>query len=90
MEIKFKSYDGRYPNYCRGILVLEIDGVDQNLNLISGGGLDANYEPYEGDWKLSTWNNKYVQSLSGSQVKEIEDFINNCNRIGKGCCGGCA
>lgn len=26
-HVKFISYDGRYPNLCNGVLILEIDGI---------------------------------------------------------------
>ena len=31
MTIEFVSYDGEFPNYCRGILTLRIDGVEKTF-----------------------------------------------------------
>lgn len=33
--IKFISYDGKYPNFCSGTLILEVDGKKRAL--CSGG-----------------------------------------------------
>lgn len=27
-HVKFVSYSGKYPNFCRGVLVLKIDGIE--------------------------------------------------------------
>lgn len=44
--IKFISYDGKYPNFCSGTLILEVDGKKRALShaLCSGGsaGVDEN------------------------------------------------
>lgn len=39
MEIKFKSYDGAYPNLCHGRLVVEIDGKEISFGYTTPGFL---------------------------------------------------
>ena len=37
-KIEFVSYDGAYPNYCDGNLIIKVDGkVYENLSIVSGG-----------------------------------------------------
>ena len=37
-EIEFVSYDGRYPNLCRGTLIMKIDGIEIEFNGLESGG----------------------------------------------------
>lgn len=44
-RVKFISYDGSYPNLCRGVLTLEIDGVRYKFgHNYSCWELDSDYE----------------------------------------------
>lgn len=36
MNIKFISYDGKYPNLCSGVLTVEIDGTEYKFGHDSG------------------------------------------------------
>ena len=37
MNIKFKSYDGEYPNLCHGRLIVEIDGKEISFGFTTPG-----------------------------------------------------
>lgn len=85
--VEFVSYDGKYPNLCRGDLVLRIDGKEVNLGccLVSGGNtwLDS-------DWgaciECGAWSvdipEEFVQ-----YADEITEVVND--NVPWGCCGGC-
>ena len=86
--IEFVSYSGKYPNLCRGELVVKIDGETVNLGkcLCSGGecGLTAECEDYvtQGAWKIDELPDAYEKYR-----KEIEKVAND--NVPHGCCGGC-
>lgn len=87
-KVEFVSYDGKWPNLCRGKLVLSIDGVtvefpDYCMN--SGGSVWLDEEWMEqvdcGPWSVDV-PEKYAH-LRG----EIEFCVNA--HVPHGCCGGC-
>ena len=82
-QIEFVSYDGEYPCLCAGTLVLRIDGEIVRLEncLESGGFLDDDYNPVEGDWIVS------LPTEINHLKEEITEIVNQ--NILHGCCGGC-
>lgn len=88
--IKFISYDGAWPNLCRGTLVVEKDGKQYSMYgvLISGGNVsfDADWEANveEGDWSID--RNALAPELQ-DDWRELESLVND--EIPHGCCGGC-
>lgn len=88
--IKFISYDGAWPNLCRGTLVVEKDGKQYSMYgaLISGGSVsfDADWEAdvEEGDWLID--RDALVPELQ-DDWRELESLVND--EIPHGCCGGC-
>lgn len=57
--VEFVSYNGKFPNLCRGTLVIKVNGKEFALkNYLCSGGqfwLDAkcNVHVETGDWRLS-------------------------------------
>lgn len=89
-EIKFVSYDGRYPNLCSGTLVLHKGDNEYSIKrgLMSGGRcwFDNDWEAYteQGDWELDI--SSFPDELK-PYAKEITRLVNE--NIPRGCCGGC-
>jgi hypothetical protein len=92
-HVKFISYTGKYPNLCRGILTLEINGevvkFGDNFNSFwhSGGscGLYSGEEYIDTDaWVIDV--SKIPESYR-QYASEI-DIVFNAN-VPQGCCGGC-
>lgn len=97
-HVKFISYTGKWPNLCRGILTLEIDGVEHCFGYNGGqhdkfwrsggecGFSGGSYHPYvrAGEWKIDV-------SLLPAELKryaaEIDAVFNE--NVEYGCCGGC-
>ena len=82
-RVEFVSYSGEYPCLCVGDLVLRIDGREVIFTnaLCSGGGLDEDYNAYEGEWSVCVPEEyKHLRD-------EIEGVVNA--NIEYGCCGGC-
>lgn len=87
--MKFISYDGAWPNLCRGTLVVEKDGKQYSIyGLVSGGGcgFDSGWEEAveEGPWIVTV--DELPDELKGD-VAELEELVNK--NIPWGCCGGC-
>lgn len=91
-KVKFISYDGKFPNYCSGKLVLLIGNKKVTFPkgcLISGGSVTLN-----DDWSESVTSGPWTikDSAIPDQYKdlkaEIEKVVNS--NIIWGCCGGCA
>lgn len=85
------SYDGQYPNLCRGHLRITIDGVLWDFGdgaLTSTGGTNWRAEDdeesvWEGPWLVDEWPKNFPEKYK----HKVLDAINNT--ISWGCCGGC-
>lgn len=99
-NVEFVSYTGKWPNLCRGILTLNINGKevkfgkDYNTNeeyldkfWCSGGNCGfSNGKPYcnSGEWLI---NEPYLPEEYREYADEIAKVMND--NIKHGCCGGC-
>jgi len=85
--VKFVSYNGKYPNLCRGDLILEINKKQHKLDnpLCSGGSVSFTPEwdeiITEGKWEI-----ELPQHLECYR-EQIENIVED--NIRHGCCGGC-
>lgn len=88
MGCQFVSYDGEYPNLCRGTLVLCIDGKNVTFPpycMTSGGGVWFDDDWCEhvdyGAWKVDV----------PEEYKYLSEVIHDCvnANVPYGCCGGC-
>lgn len=84
--VKFISYDGKFPNLCSGILVLEVDGKKWELShaLCSGGYVGFN-ERLNAVVEEGPWSVNLPEDLEPYR-QEIEELVND--EIPHGCCGG--
>lgn len=89
MKITVK-YDGRYPNLCRGTLVVTIDGKEwtfPNYCLSSGGCVsfddDWQEEVTGGPWKITDWPDGFPEEHKVATLDAVND------QVEWGCCGGC-
>lgn len=84
-KFEFVSYTGEWPNLCSGTMTFKVDGKEYHIDrLESTGGLDEDYEPYIGKWKIK--KDKLPEELKPF-LKDIEKLAND--NIELGCCGGC-
>jgi hypothetical protein len=78
-RVKFISYDGRYPNYCNGALLLNIDGnnvcLHDHLRIDTATGL----------WKVVDYEET---NLPIELEDKIASIIND--NLDEGHCGGCS
>lgn len=95
-DIEFVSYDGEWPNLCRGTLTLLVDGVEHKFAhcLVSGGETgfsgDDYTEPYvvQAPWKVDFgWGNDNGLHFTENEIKFITLIVNE--NVEEGCCGGC-
>lgn len=91
MDIKIK-YDGKWPNLCRGHLIVCIDGVEWDFgrySLKSGGEIQRDEEwnmwATEGPWEIWDWPEGFPDDDLLKEVVIME--INS--EISHGCCEGC-
>ena len=88
-RLKFKSYDGEYPNLCSGTLKMILDGkviIFPEYCLRSGGCVSFNEdgeEVTEGDWGIEEYPKGFPKKLK----ERAEELVNE--NVSKGCCGGC-
>ena len=99
-HVKFISYTGRFPNLCRGVLTLEIDGERHTFGHIfrhqsdnpeferfweSGGDVMDSDQVWTGEWRID-W------ALIPEQFRKYADEIDRVfnENVEYGCCGGCA
>lgn len=86
--VEFVSYNGKFPNLCRGTLVIKVNGEEINLEnyLISGGQCwfdnKRNGHIETGDWRLCQLPNNLEPYR-----EEIPKVVNE--NVSRGCCGGC-
>ena len=89
-EIKFVSYDGKYPALCCGTLVLSVDGEERSFDSDERFWESTGF-CYEGMTVMDSrpWEiipEDMPEDLR-SYAKEIEDVFNQ--NVPFGCCGGC-
>ena len=89
-RVKFVSYNGDYPNLCRGTLVMEVDGVAMvwpSYCLESGGSVDFDNDWQEnvmkGPWKITRWPEAFPSELRDEATALVNKHVLH------GCCGGC-
>ena len=86
--VEFVSYNGKYPNLCRGTLFIRVNGEEISLEnyLISGGrrwfDKEWNGHVEKGDWQFS----QLPDNLEPYR-DEILKVVNE--NVPHGCCGGC-
>lgn len=89
--IKFISYNGKYPNLCSGILVIEIKNKKYELDnvLISGGSAYFANSYSESHVEEGEWN--ILQDSLPEEIKQYQQEIIKVvnNNVEHGCCGGC-
>lgn len=92
-RVKFISYDGAYPNLCRGTLVLEIDGEQVEIEPYSGALVTGGTCTFDSHWheivEEDAWiiDPEQLPDYLYQYADEIEDVVNE--NIPWGCCGGC-
>ena len=99
IDCRFVNYTGKYPNLCRGILTLSINGINRTFGMyddcdydkfwFSGGstGFRNGYsDSYikKGDWGIDEY--RLPDELRPFATLLIDLFNDN---VPKGCCGGC-
>lgn len=90
MDVKFVSYDGKYPCLCCGTLVLLVNEekfVFKKYSLVSGGyvSFDENWIECieEGPWSIDEWPKAFPAEAKGKALKVVNE------NVPWGCCGGC-
>ena len=102
-HVKFISYTGRYPNLCRGVLTLEIDGIEYTFGYDYRCSKTCNYSSFWHTGGRCGFTNNYQNSYVNTGEWEIDcndlpdEFKKYATEIDKvfnenvdyGCCGGC-
>ena len=98
-SIEFVRYTGKFPNLCRGTLLVRIDGTmvsfsDAYLSMYpafweSGGSFDNDWNPIQKPWKLV---NKRGRMQFPEEIRKLlPELLKIFNKnVPHGCCGGCA
>lgn len=100
-HVKFISYDGEYPNLCRGKLVLEIDGKQVSFSYMHYRG-EADYDDFwmsGGKCYFDERWNEHIESAPWQIDKtrlprKFQKYVYEIDRVFNenveyGCCGGC-
>ncbi len=100
-NVKFISYNGKYPCLCSGVLTLEIEGKEYKFghDYNYSWKTDGNFDSFWSSGGSNNYSNSYVNKdewiINEEQlpeqfkkyVKEIDEVFNE--NIPYGCCGGC-
>lgn len=87
--VEFVSYNGKFPNLCRGTLIIKVNGKEAVLKncLYSGGrcgfGQKRNEHIETGDWRLCTCLPDDLEQYRDEILKVVNENVPH------GCCGGC-
>lgn len=104
-NVEFISYTGKYPNLCRGVLTLKINGEEvkfghdyDNYDYETGEFKDNNYDSFwssgggitrNGQSWCDEWDTDYNE-IPDEYKKYAEEIDDVFNyNVGWGCCGGC-
>lgn len=86
-EVKFVSYDGDYPQLCKGRLVLRINTINWIFpygSLGTGGGCEIDGKTSKGEWRIIKWPKGFPEEYKYEANKLVNE------KIVHGCCGGCS
>ena len=91
-NVKFISYDGKFPNMCSGTLILSIDGKKvtfgkngENPHFWYSGVIFENPNDYrKGTWQV---NESFIPNEYLCYKKELKEIVRKY--LPQGCCGGC-
>lgn len=79
MTLEFISYDGEYPNFCSGTLVMKFN--NQTIifpdNCLLGGSIGS------GEWYIDKFPENFPEELKEQAQILVHDNIEH------GCCEGC-
>lgn len=98
-HVSFVTYSGKWPNLCRGVLILNIDGKDVSF----GYDDDCDHIPFWMTDGSCGFKNNYKQSYINKDKwlinynkipDEYKKYANEIDRLFNayveyGCCGGC-
>lgn len=101
MEIKFVSYDGKFPNLCSGTLVLNIDGeqyyfsglIDKDDHHFRSFWTSGGYVEFDDDWNENVGQGAWqlhklcLPEFLKPYGQQLIDIFND--NVEYGCCGGC-
>lgn len=89
--VEFISYDGKWPNLCRGTLIIKVNGKTYTFEdaMISGGHI---YGGAHTDWDM--WAEQDDWEINLEEHPELEQYKEEITRVvnenvPQGCCGGC-
>jgi len=88
-DLEFISYDGKFPNLCRGKLLIRLHGQQWGLRLKSGGVARSYGDNVEhivqGPWQLEEdlLPDDFPRDLIPAVLLLVE------KRVPRGCCAGC-
>ena len=89
-RVEFISYDGKYPNLCRGTLVLKINNKTVKFdNCLRSGGrvwFDDDWDEHVETGRWSVYSDEIPEEYK-HLIEEITDVVND--NVECGCCGGC-
>lgn len=89
-NVEFVSYNGEFPNLCRGELIIRVNGKEYNCGKCLDSGGECYYDDDLGE---SVMICKWTVDESKLPIeikhlhKEIEKVVNE--NVEFGCCGGC-
>ena len=90
-NIEFISYSWKWPNLCRGTLIIKVNEKEYYLNnILNSGGSCRFSDGYSkvcvehGNWRI------YKEDLP-EKIRNLKDEIENVVNLNveHGCCGGC-
>lgn len=85
-RVEFISYSGKYPNLCRGKLILSIDG---NI-VIFDGMCSGGSVWFDDDWNEHVETGPWSIDIPEKWIEYYDEIIECINsNIQHGCCGGC-
>ncbi len=95
-HVRFISYDGEYPNLCRGTLIIEVDGREYKFSPYKKSADDDSLRSFLVFWRRVRYKLPSIHERMGDKLPlelqmyadEIDRVFNE--RVSYGCCGGCA
>lgn len=89
--LKFICYSGKYPNLCRGILVVEKDGKRYGLEDILSSGGRCYFTDNYANAHVETGRREICKEDLPKELQdnyhELLELVND--NVEHGCCGGC-